>query len=48
MTTLTVEQKIRVRAAANDWISRHLPVERKRIMHAHPEYDDVEGAWVLR
>ncbi len=45
MPTLTVEQKIRIRAAANEWISQNLPTERKLITHTAPEYVQVEQAW---
>ncbi len=47
MTTLTTEQKIRIRAAANDWVSRNLPVERKLVLHTSPEYNSNENAWVV-
>ena len=47
MTALTTNQKITIKAAANDWISRQLPDERRHIMHATPEYDYVSNAWVI-
>ena len=45
MNTLTADQKIKVKAAANDWVSRNLPVDRKLIIHSLPEYDMATQAW---
>ena len=45
MNTLTADQKIKVKAAANDWVSRNLPVDRKLVIHSPPEYDQVAQAW---
>ncbi len=45
MSTITTDEKIRVKAAANDWVSKHLPVERRVIIHAPPEYDEAAQAW---
>ncbi len=45
MSTLTTAQRIKIKAAANEWISRNLPIERKLIIHSAPEYDKVSRAW---
>ena len=45
MNTLTADQKIRVKVAANDWVSKNLPIDRKLITHSRPEYDQVARAW---
>ena len=45
MSSLSTSQKIKIKAAANDWISRNLPIERKLIIHSAPEYDEVSRAW---
>ena len=47
MSTLTTEQKIKIRAAANDWVSRNLTDERKLITHTAPEYDRNLEAWAI-
>ena len=47
MSTLTVEQKIKIKAAANDWTSRHLPIERKLIIHTPPAYSQTDRAWAI-
>ena len=45
MNTLTAEQKIKIKAAANEWVSKNLPIERKLIVHSAPEYDEVSRGW---
>ncbi len=45
MNTLTTAQKIKIKAAANEWVSRNLPTERKLIIHSAPEYDSVSQTW---
>ncbi len=45
MSTLTAPQKIKIKAAANEWISRNLPIERKLIVHSIPKYDEVSQSW---
>ena len=45
MNTLTTSQKIKIKAAANEWVSKNLPIERKLIIHSAPEYDEVSHAW---
>ena len=45
MNILTASQKIKIKAAANEWISKNLPIERKLIIHSAPEYDEVSRAW---
>ena len=44
---LATDQKITIKAAANDWISRQLPDERRHIIHSTPEYDYISNAWVI-
>jgi DNA modification methylase len=45
MDTLTPSQKIKIKAAANDWISKNLPIDRKLIIHSAPEYNEVSRVW---
>ena len=45
MNNLTAEQKIKVKAAANEWISKNLPRDRKLIIHSMPEYNEASQAW---
>lgn len=42
---LTVEKKLKIRAAANEWISENFPVHRKFLLHTNPEYNTSEKAW---
>lgn len=42
---LSVEKKIRIRAAANEWISENFPTHRKYLMHTAPEYSNSKRAW---
>lgn len=42
---LTVEQKLRIRATANKWISSNFPKHRKYLSHSSPRYSAVDGAW---
>ncbi len=42
---LTVEQKLKIRAAANQWISSNFPKHRKFLSHSSPQYSATEGAW---
>ena len=44
-TDLSAEKKIRIRAAANDWISRNFPTHRKFLLHTPPEYRSTANAW---
>lgn len=44
---LTLEQKLAVRAAANEWISANLPSNRKFISHSRPEFNSSEKAWTI-
>lgn len=46
--SLTVEQKLKIRARANQWISVNFPEHRKYLSHSSPEYNAVEGAWEAR
>ncbi|WP_420635743.1 DNA-methyltransferase [Candidatus Palauibacter sp.] len=48
MTPLTVERKIKIRAAVNDWISRSFPVHRKQLLHGQPEYSPDRDAWAIQ
>ncbi len=47
-TTLTLDQKLRIRAAANEWISDNFPEHRKFLTHSSPDYHATEGAWSTR
>ncbi len=42
----TVEQKIKIRALVNKWISDNFPIQRKYITHTKPEYSGA-GLWVV-
>ncbi|MCY4466215.1 MAG: site-specific DNA-methyltransferase [Chloroflexi bacterium] len=44
---LAVEKKIRVRAVANDWISRSFPTHRKYLLHTSPKYSASDNAWTM-
>ena len=45
MNIITADQKIKFKAAANEWISRNLPVERKFIIHSQPKFDTSTQTW---
>ena len=47
VVALTIDQKLKIRAAANDWISRHLPNDRTHIVQTTPEYNRDDSAWVV-
>ena len=47
MDTPTAEQKIRIKAAANEWTSKNLPVVRRLIIHSTPVYDADFQAWTV-
>ena len=42
---LTVEQKLKIRATANQWISSNFPKHRKYLSHSSPRYSNADGAW---
>ena len=42
---LPVEQKIKIRVAANEWISENFPIHRKFLLHTKPEYSISEKVW---
>ncbi len=44
-TDLSTEKRIRMRAAANGWISNNFPEYRKYLMHSNPRFSAVHGAW---
>ena len=43
--TLAVDDRIRIRASVNEWISKKFPSHRKYISHAQPEYSETEEVW---
>ena len=48
MDTSPAEQKLRIRASVNEWISRNFPPpQRQRLTHAAPEYVAGEKAWAV-
>ena len=48
MDASPAEQKIRIRASVNEWISRNFPPpQRRRLTHAAPEYVAREKAWAV-
>lgn len=47
MHSTEIEETIRVRAAANKWISDNFPEQRKYITHVSPEYSKSEQAWLV-
>lgn len=42
---LTVEQKLKMRATANRWISSNFPKHRKFLSHTSPKYSAADRAW---
>ena len=42
---LSADQKIQLRAAANEWVSSNLLDERQWIAHSQPEYDEDARVW---
>lgn len=42
---LTVEKKLKIRAAANEWISANFPKHRKFLSHTIPKYSKADKAW---
>lgn len=48
MDASPAEQKLRIRASVNEWISRNFPPpQRQRLTHAAPEYVAGEKAWAV-
>ena len=47
METTSIENTIKIRAAANKWISDNFPKQRKYITHVSPEYSESEKAWLV-
>lgn len=42
---LTIEQKLKIRATANQWISSNFPKHRKFLSHSSPQYSAEDRAW---
>lgn len=42
---VSVEATLRIRAAANKWVSQSFPTTRKFLSHTTPNYCDVDGGW---
>lgn len=42
---LTVKQKLKLRATANQWISSNFPKHRKYLSHSNPLYNAADSAW---
>ena len=47
MQAANIADTIKVRAAANKWISDNFPKQRKYITHVPPEYSESEKAWLV-
>lgn len=47
MSSVALEQKIKIRAAVNEWISKSFPTLRKHLLHAPPFYSDTDQAWAV-
>lgn len=45
--TLTVEHKLVIRAAVNDWVSANFPEHRRQLAHRAPVYDLDQRAWTV-
>lgn len=45
MTTLSMDRKIRMRAAVNEWISVSFPDHRQYLSHSDPHYSKSDSAW---
>lgn len=44
-TDLTVEQKLKLRATANQWITSNFPKHRRFLSHSNPHYSATDRAW---
>ena len=44
---LATDQKIKIRAAVNDWISKSFPTHRKHLLHDPPAYSQADRAWAV-
>lgn len=44
-TDLPVEQRLKLRASANAWISENFPIHRKYLSHSNPQYNSTAKAW---
>ena len=42
---ITVEQRLKIRASANIWISENFPTHRKYLSHSNPQYSTSHNAW---
>ena len=42
---LSVEQRLKIRASANAWISQNFPTFRKYLAHSNPKYSASDEAW---
>lgn len=45
LNELSVEQKIKIRAKANQWISYNFPKHRKYLSHSAPQFNVLDNAW---
>ena len=44
-TNLPIEQRLKIRASANVWLSENFPTRRKYLSHSNPQYNDSKKAW---
>lgn len=42
---LSIEQRLKIRASANAWISQNFPTHRKYLSHSNPQYSAYDEAW---
>ena len=42
---LSVEQRLKLRASANAWISENFPIHRKYLSHSNPQFNSTANAW---
>ncbi|MCY3907260.1 MAG: DNA methyltransferase [Anaerolineaceae bacterium] len=47
MSTVSLEQKLQMRATVNEWISKSFPTHRKHLLHVPPIYSESDRAWAV-
>ena len=45
LAQLSLEKKLKIRAAANEWISENFPTNRRHLLHSPPVFDEADGVW---
>ncbi|MDD9957202.1 MAG: site-specific DNA-methyltransferase [Anaerolineaceae bacterium] len=47
MSTVSLEQKLKMRATVNEWLSKSFPTHRKHLLHVPPIYSESDQAWAV-